>query len=94
MQNKVIIKKNIGLSRCPSCREIASLKKSKTRGVIELLMKLFFFRPYTCKDCGWRGEVFKYKIAKGGYKTLLVYLGLVILSALVMRFILKSFFPV
>lgn len=94
MQNKVIIKKNIGLSRCPSCKEIASLKKSKTRGIIEFLMKLFSLRPYTCKECGWRGEIFKYKMAKGGFKTLLLYFGLIILSAIIMRFILKSFFPV
>lgn len=94
MQNRVIIKKNIGLARCPSCREIASLKKSKTRGILELIVKLFFFRPYTCKECGWRGEIFKYKLAKNGFKTMLLYLGLIILSALIMRIILKSFFPV
>ncbi|OQY78727.1 MAG: hypothetical protein B6D43_01745 [Ignavibacteriales bacterium UTCHB1] len=59
-----------------------------------MIQKVIWFRKYTCKECGWRGSIFKYRLVKNGLKVLLFYISLIILSALIMRLILKNFFPV
>jgi len=31
------------------------LRRSKTRNVIEQLLKIFSYKAYRCDTCGWRG---------------------------------------
>ncbi len=57
MQNyKTIFKRNPLFEECPSCGEMNSLHRSRTRNWKENVVKrISFFKIYRCKLCGWRG---------------------------------------
>jgi uncharacterized protein with PIN domain len=93
MNFKVMVRKNVELSRCPSCNSIATLKKSRSRNLFErFIIKLFFFRAFICRNCGWRGNFFRFKLARNGLKVLFIYVAAVIVSAFIVRYFLNRTF--
>ncbi len=42
---------------CPNCRS-SNIRRSRSRGVKEKLVKLVGDKAFRCKDCGWRGLIF------------------------------------
>ncbi len=50
------------------------------------------FRYFRCKNCGWKGKFFNYKLAKNGFKALAMYLFIALVTAFVVRFILNKVF--
>lgn len=92
MKLNVFIQQSRTLSFCPNCHKIGFLKKSRNRNAFEKIAKLFFFRYYSCRNCGWRGVKFKYKIARGGYKAVFLYIIIIIASLFLARFFLSKLF--
>jgi predicted RNA-binding Zn-ribbon protein involved in translation (DUF1610 family) len=41
---------------CPSCNS-DHVKRSRSRSIVERIMKRFNRKAYRCLDCGWRGIV-------------------------------------
>ncbi len=39
---------------CPNCRS-SNIRRSRTRGIKEHLLKLIGRKAFRCKECGWRG---------------------------------------
>ncbi len=46
---------------CPNCRS-SNVRRSRTRGVKEKLLKIVGEKAFRCRDCGWRGMV----MSRGG----------------------------
>lgn len=42
---------------CPNCRS-SNIRRSRSRGIKERLLKLIGEKAFRCKDCGWRGMIF------------------------------------
>ena len=58
----------------------------------ERFLKLLKFRYYKCKNCGWRGKFFGYKLAKNGIRSVFIYTCIAVLTAVIVRFILNKVF--
>jgi predicted RNA-binding Zn-ribbon protein involved in translation (DUF1610 family) len=92
MNLKLIIKKNITLSRCPNCNDVATLRRSRSRSFFERIMKKLKFKYYSCQKCGWRGSRFAFKLAKN-YKVLIIfYIILSFVTAVLVQKLLTSYF--
>jgi predicted RNA-binding Zn-ribbon protein involved in translation (DUF1610 family) len=53
---------------CPNCGSIR-VKRSRTKGLRERVMKYFNIKAHLCLDCGWRGLHYVKKIkGTGGWK--------------------------
>jgi predicted RNA-binding Zn-ribbon protein involved in translation (DUF1610 family) len=89
---RLFIRKNVQLARCPNCGKIASLRRSRTRNIVEKLLKRIKLSPYFCQSCGWRGKIFSYKVSKHFIQLILMYIILMILSAYIVNKFLKSYF--
>ncbi len=89
---KIVFRKNPEFTKCPSCGEFATLRKSKARTPWEQFVKKYTpFKYYRCKNCGWRGTIFTYKVTKTSIKNLAGYLFVALLAAYIIRIILKRF---
>ncbi|HCA42559.1 MAG TPA: hypothetical protein DEP28_04820 [Bacteroidetes bacterium] len=89
---KIFVSRNISLERCPSCKNFGTLKKSRSRNIFEKFVHVFMFKYYSCKNCGWRSMKFKYIFAKTAFKSLLIYLVIIIITVLLLRFVLTNLF--
>lgn len=87
----IVIKKDHSFGTCPSCGVIGKLRKSRAKNSFEQSTKLGMWRYYRCKECGWRGRKFSFKLSKVPLKTILLYIFLMIATAVVVRFIIQKF---
>ena len=89
---KIIIYRNPAFSKCPDCKESTSLHKSRPRDMTEQIAKrLTFFRTYRCKNCGWRGYKSTLTFSKDSLKAILLYTGIIIAVAIIVKYILTKF---
>lgn len=93
MQNlRVLVPTNPTYGRCPDCKELGVLRRSRSRSIWEkIVKKITFFDIYRCRKCGWRGYKSKLKLTFGSVKTLLIYIVLMLITAAVIRFVLTKF---
>jgi predicted RNA-binding Zn-ribbon protein involved in translation (DUF1610 family) len=85
----VIYKKNPALEKCPSCFSLGTIYRSHSRNWQEkIVKKVTFLKMYRCKKCGWRGYRSTAFITGKSIQAFIVYLGLAIIVALIVRFIL------
>lgn len=90
--NKVIVRRDPGLSRCPSCGEINTLRRSKVRSFTETLIKsTTLWKVFRCSKCGWRGYRSYWVVTSASLKNLIVYLVFALLAGLTVRTILGKF---
>lgn len=86
-----IVNKNPIFDKCPQCKEIGSLHRSRTRSFKEnAIKKLSFWKIYRCKACGWRGYKSIITITSRSIKVLAFYLFLIFIAAYIIKSILKS----
>ena len=79
-----------GFSRCPSCKNVGTLRKSRPRNFSERIIKLFPFSDiFKCKKCGWRGSKTNIVLNAKEIKKLIVYIILAVVSAFIVFNILK-----
>ncbi|MFC2093023.1 hypothetical protein ACFLSV_03900 [Bacteroidota bacterium] len=89
---KVLIHKSREYLRCPGCNSSGTFHRSRTHIPYERFFKIIMFRYFRCKNCGWRGKFFNYKLAKNGIRALAVYLFIALATAVIVRFILNKVF--
>ncbi len=92
MNWKIFIKKNVQLSICPNCNEIATLKRSRSRSLFEKALKQMKITTFFCESCGWRGKIFIYKLSKNYIQIIIIYLIVIIISGYLVNKFLKNYF--
>jgi hypothetical protein len=85
----IIQRKNPALKKCPSCFSEGSVYRSHSRNWKEKLIKrITYFRIYKCKKCGWRDYRSTVEFTLKSIQNLLMYIGIAIIIALIVRIIL------
>ncbi|MCX6162861.1 MAG: hypothetical protein NTV87_16195 [Ignavibacteriae bacterium] len=92
MNFKFLIKKNVQLARCPNCGTIAALRRSRSRNILEKILKKIKLSPYFCQSCGWRGKVVTYKLSKNYLQLIFMYIIIMLISAYIVQKFLRSYF--
>lgn len=89
---RILVPTNPTYGRCPDCKDIGVLRRSRSRSMWEkIVKKASFFDIYRCRKCGWRGYKSKIKLTFGSVKTILLYVALMLVTAIVIRFVLTKF---
>lgn len=90
-RDKILFYRNPQFSKCPSCKSIGTLHRSRARNTWEqIVRKITFIKIYRCKECGWRGYRSTLIFTKKSLKTLLLYVFLMLITAyLAQYFIIK-----
>jgi predicted RNA-binding Zn-ribbon protein involved in translation (DUF1610 family) len=86
----IIQRKNPVFEKCPSCFSTGTIYRSHSRNWKEKLVKrVTFLRMYKCKECGWRGYRSTAALTVKSLQTILFYIGIAIIIALIVRIILS-----
>ncbi|NCQ17291.1 MAG: hypothetical protein COZ80_08450 [Ignavibacteria bacterium CG_4_8_14_3_um_filter_37_9] len=89
---QILFLRDPGYTRCPSCKNVSSLHRSRARSFKEKLIKATkLYKIYRCKTCGWRGYFATIVITKKDIKLFFMYGAIALLSGLIIREILKRF---
>jgi len=78
-------------AKCVNCGEAGTLKKYRSRGIIDRIAKLFFFKLFFCKSCQWRGRYFTLKLAKHWLRSLFIYIAIIFGTAFIIYYYLERF---
>ncbi len=79
--------------KCPSCGFTNTIRRSHSHNAKEKFFNHFtFYRTFRCNNCGWRGFRITRILGAKTYKNLLLYLGILILTAFITYQILKNIF--
>lgn len=90
--SKIFINRNPYFSRCPECKKMGSLHRSRSRNMIEqIIRRITFYKTFRCKECGWRGYRSSVIITKRSFKNIVTYLILILVTAFLARFLLLRF---
>jgi predicted RNA-binding Zn-ribbon protein involved in translation (DUF1610 family) len=82
----------VQINACPNCNEIASLRRSRSRSIVEKILKKLAYSPYVCRNCGWRGKIFSYKISRNFFWLIFLYSVLFVVAVFLVKTFLKSYF--
>ena len=90
--SKILFLRDASYAKCPNCKNVDTLHKSRTRNLKENLIKATkLYKIYRCKTCGWRGYLAAIIITTKEVKSILQYLAIALLAGLIVREILKRF---
>jgi len=80
-------------SRCPACKSVGSLNRSRARTLKEKIIKgTRIFRIYRCSDCGWRGIKFSFGVTKNVVKKIVYMVFGVLITAYIVTYFLSRYF--
>ncbi|PIQ08390.1 MAG: hypothetical protein COW71_12095 [Ignavibacteriales bacterium CG18_big_fil_WC_8_21_14_2_50_31_20] len=89
--SEISFKRDASFDKCPSCKAVGKLRRSRAQSVYEqVVKKLGFFNYFRCRDCGWRGSRLSFGFNKASLKTILIYLFLMLTTAVVVKFVLQK----
>jgi len=89
--NEISFKRDASFDKCPSCGAIGKLRRSRAQSTFEqVVKKLGFLNYFRCRDCGWRGSRLSFGFNKTSLKTILIYLFLMLATAVVVKFVLQK----
>jgi predicted RNA-binding Zn-ribbon protein involved in translation (DUF1610 family) len=88
---EISFKKDATFGECPECKSIGKLRRSRAKSPFEQgIKKLGVFNYYRCRECGWRGVKFGLGFGKITFKTVLLYLGLMLATAVIVKFVVQK----
>lgn len=92
---QILFFRDPGYAKCPNCKSVNSLHRSRARNAKENFIRATnLYKMYRCKSCGWRGALATIVITRKSLKLLLMYIGIALISGLIIREILKRFLSV
>ena len=90
--SKVLVHRNPQFGKCPSCKSIGTLHRSRTKTMFEqIIRRTTFLKTYRCKECGWRGFRSTLIITRKSARHIFIYLIIIIITALIARYLILSF---
>lgn len=79
------------LKDCSKCGE-QDLHRSRARNAWEQIVKKYLpLNIYRCRSCGWRGTLFNFYFNRNSVKALAIYIGMAIVAAGLVRFVITKF---
>ncbi len=85
----IVFRRDPTYGKCPGCGKYNTLRRSRTRNIRESILKLTtIYKVYRCRDCGWRGFLSTLTITSQTFKNLLIYIGLAVLTAIIIMQVL------
>ncbi|MDF1611854.1 MAG: hypothetical protein AB1695_04820 [Stygiobacter sp.] len=91
-KDKILFYRNPQFSRCPSCKSIGTLHRSRSRNMFEqIVRKTSFIKVYRCKECGWRGFRSTLIFTKKSIRTLLIYILLMGITAYLAQYVILHY---
>lgn len=89
---KVGFRRDASFSKCPSCNQYNTLRRSKTRSVFEAVIKAAtWFKVYRCTNCGWRGYKSTFVLTMDGVKMIATYLAIALATGYAVKFVIQRF---
>ena len=86
---KILFRFDPAYKKCPSCGEINTLRRSRTKNVWESILKATgIYKMYRCRKCNWRGALSTIIITSRNIKNISIFI--VIMTALVYLILLIS----
>lgn len=87
----IIFKRDPSLSKCPSCGDVFTLRRSKARNFFEQVIRTAtFFKTYRCNKCGWRGHKSTLIFTWTSLKNLAIYSAIALITAYAARKIIET----
>lgn len=78
--------------KCPECNKTGSLHRSRSRNMLEQIIRhTTFMKTFRCNECGWRGFRSTVVITKKSIRTLTIYFILILITAILARYLLLNF---
>ncbi len=90
-QNFSLYKDSV-FDKCPECKTVGTLRRSRGRNFFENMIKNSgFLNYYRCRECGWRGLRSNFSLKKLSWKMVFYYIIMIILTAYIVKFIVVRF---
>ena len=90
--SELSFKKDATFDKCPKCKSVGKLRRSRAKTPFEQgIKKIGIFNYYRCRECDWRGSRLNVGFGKASLKTLLIYLLLMIATAVIVQFVVQKF---
>jgi len=88
---QLFLKKDYTLAKCPNCGIAGKLRRSKPKNSVERSWKLGIWGYYRCRECDWRGKKLSISMNRISYKTVILYLFLMLATAVIVRLVIQKF---
>lgn len=89
---KILLRRNPLYEKCPSCSTPNSIRRSRSRNPLEIIIKhTTFFKTYRCSKCGWRGYLSTFSVTADSVKSLVFYLVLALIAGYIVLQLLRRF---
>jgi len=91
MSELSLLKRDASFDKCPQCKAVGTLRRSRGQNTFEqAVKKINLFNYYRCRGCGWRGSRFTLRLNKISFKTVFIYLFLMFATAMLVMFVIKK----
>ena len=88
---KFLLKKDHTFAKCPNCGVVGRLRRSKPKTSVERSGKMGIWAYYRCHECDWRGKKLSISMRRISYKTIILYLLLMLATAAIVRLVIQKF---
>ncbi len=89
--SEISFKKDASFDQCPKCKAVGKLRRSRAQTPWErMVKKIGISNYYRCRECGWRGKRLNFTFGKSSVKTVLIYLFLMLATAVIVKFIVQK----
>lgn len=89
---KVFVQRNPQYGKCPQCKSVGTLHRSRTRNMYEqIIRRMTIFKTYRCKECGWRGFRSTVTLTKKSLRQLFIYLSIIVLTIILARYFILNY---
>ncbi len=89
---KVLIHTNPKFGRCPQCKSVGTLHRSRTKNMYEqIIRRTTFLKTYRCKECGWRGFRSTLTFTRKSIRHIIIYIIIIIITALLARYLILNY---
>lgn len=92
VNSKVLIHQNPQFGKCPQCKSVGVLHRSRTQNMTEqIISRITFFKTYRCKECSWRGFRSTLIFTKKSMRQILFYSIIIIITAFIAQYVILNF---
>lgn len=89
--NELKFKQDSFYGKCPQCKSVGKLRRSRAKSPFEQgIKKLGLFNYYRCRECEWRGSCLNFGFGRISCKTILMYLFLILAIVVVVKFVIQN----
>jgi len=88
---KILLRFDPSYNKCPSCGEVNTLRRSRTKNLWENILKATgIYKMYRCRKCNWRGALSTIVVTAQSLKNLVSYLVVLAITLFIILQVIKS----